>query len=202
MAYSNFTFKDLKADFDVENRVGKLFSDIKEIQASERLLEDLEIAKTQPVRSEKAKSEFIVKPILVELLKLNDRFFSIHSGDQLNADKERGLVGECDFILARNAGTYDIHTPIITIVEAKKHDLEAGTSQCAAQLIGAREYNKIYDNSVDVLYGCVTNGKLWQFLKLENNIIWVDEEEYTLEPLPKLLGTFQNIINYYKKHVN
>ena len=202
MAYSNFTFKDLKADFDIDNRVEKLFSNIKEIQASDRLLEDLAIAKTQPIRSEKAKSEFIVKPILVELLKLNDKFFSIHSGDQLIADKERGLVGECDFILARNVGTYDIRTPIITIVEAKKHDLEAGTSQCAAQLIGAREYNKIYENPMDILYGCVTNGKLWQFLKLEDNIIWVDEEEYALEPLPKLLGILQSIIDYYKEHLN
>ena len=74
----------------------------------------------------------IVVPILLELRDLTSRFFTIYSGDNLNADEEAGLRGECDFILTKNTGTFDINYPILSVVEAKKNDIEIGIPQCAA----------------------------------------------------------------------
>lgn len=198
MSYSNFTFKKLKTEFGISNQVIQLFNDIKPIKISEKLTEDLAIATTLPVRSEKAKSELIVMPILLDLMKRNEQFFTIYSGDTLNADKDAGLTGECDFILGKNTGMFDINTPIITILEAKKNDIELGIPQCAAQILGARIYNKEYDNEIKTIYGCVTNADTWVFLKLEKDTIYIDKQKYYLSEIERLMGVLQEIINQYK----
>jgi len=199
MAYTDYTLMDLKIKFGLNNRQQNLFSEIEEKMPSERLLEQLQDAKELPVRSEKAKSEGIVFPILLELRKQNDKFFTIYSGDRLNANVEHGLVGECDFILAKDTNSFMINLPIITLVEAKKNDLEVGIPQCAAQMLGAKLYNAKFEQPIDTIFGCVTTATEWRFLKLENQEIIVDSELYFLNDLPKILGVFQTIIDFYKR---
>jgi len=199
MAYSDFTLKDLKVKFGIENKVQNLFSTLPPFAVSEDLKEDLRLAKTLPVRSEKAKSELIVMPILIELMKQNEQFFTIYSGDTLIADRNNGLAGECDFILAKNTGTFDINTPIITVVEAKKNDVDIGIPQCAAQMVGAMVFNQEYGNEIGKIYGCVTTADDWIFLKLENNVLYIDNQKYYLGKIEELLGVFQHIIDYYKE---
>ncbi len=155
-----------------------------------------------PIRSEKAKSEWIVVPILKELRKRNDKFFTIYSGDVLIADEEKGLKGECDFILAKDIGTFDINFPIIQIVEAKKNDVELGVPQCAAQLIGAKVYNEKKDVHLDKVYGCVTTGNEWLFMVLEENFLKINTKVYFLSEIENVLGIFQWIIEYYIKELS
>ncbi len=202
MAYSDFTLKDLKKHFGINNKVENLFSDIQPISLSETLKEDLHLAEILPVRSEKAKSELIIMPILLELMKKNQQFFTIYSGDTLTADKSKGLSGECDFILAKNTGTFDLNTPIFTMVEAKRNDVEVGIPQCAAQMVGANWYNEEYGKPIERIYGCVTTADDWIFLKLENNIVTIDIKKYYLGNIEKLLGILQWIIDFYKTVLN
>lgn len=203
MAYSDFTLRELKQQFGVDNKVVRLFdgAQIGSIEISTSLREDLQLATQLPIRSEKAKSELIVMPILLELMKRNELFFTIYSGENLNADRNQGLAGECDFILAQNTGSFDINTPIITLVEAKKSDIDVGIPQCAAQMLGAYMYNKTYGNEVNRIYGCVTTADAWVFMMLENNLIQIDNQKYYLGNLEELLGVMQEIINYYKKEL-
>ncbi|WP_163699363.1 hypothetical protein [Adonisia turfae] len=42
--------------------------------------------------------------------------------------------------------------------------------------------------SEKTIYGCVTNGELWKFLKLQGTDLTIDLEAYCLEPLERLLG--------------
>ncbi len=202
MAYSDFTLDDLENKFGIKNKLGHIQFDIQPMQPSELLERDLRIAKSQSITSEKAKSEWIVVPILKELLEYNENFFKVYSGDNLNASPEKGLKGECDFILTKNVGTYNINYPIIHIVEAKRGELELGVPQCAAQLLGAHTFNKNKGVDIDKIYGCVTNGDSWLFMKLENDLIYIDQKNYYLGNLPELLGTFQAIIDYYKRTLN
>jgi len=199
MAYTDFSLLDLKTKFNIKNQVQTLFNNTTPLAISESLQEDLHLATLLPVRSKKAKSELIVMPILIELMKKNERFFTIYSGDTLVADKASGLTGECDFLLTKNTGSFDINTPIISIVEAKKNDVEIGIPQCAAQMVGARLYNKRYGNELDLIYGCVTTAKDWIFLKLEGDVLLIDNQTYYLGKIEELMGVFQSIIDYYKK---
>lgn len=202
MAYSDFTFDDLKTKFGIVHERNRLQFNIQPIQPSDFLLKDLEWSESLLVVSEKAKSEWIVVPILKELMSINDKFFTVHSGENLNVDNEKGLKGECDFILAKNLRTVNINYPIIQIVEAKRNDIELGIAQCAAQVVGAKFFNEKKGTPINKLYGCVTNGDTWLFMKLEENEIIVDTKKYQIGNLPELLGAFQTIIDYYKEHLN
>jgi hypothetical protein len=198
MAYGDFTLEDIELQFGIRNRTRQLFPSITPVEPGEKLKEALQLAAELPVRSEKARSETIVFPLLVELRSRNDKFFTIYSGDILNADEEKGLRGECDFILAKDIGSFSISYPIIQIVEAKKNDLEIGVPQCAAQLIGARVFNRKKGVPLDKLYGCVTTGNEWMFMQLEQDLL-IDTRIYYLNEVNELLGVFQFILDYYKQ---
>ena len=121
MAFSDFSLDDLELKFGIKNYTAKLFDNIESLEPSQNLKDALQLAAELPLRSEKAKSEAIVFPILVEVRNRNDKFFTIYSGDILNADESRGLKGECDFILAKDVHSFSLNYPIIQIVEAKKN---------------------------------------------------------------------------------
>ncbi len=202
MAYSDFTLSDLKDQFGISHERNRMEFDMQPIEPSVSLKKDLELAEKLLLVSEKARSEWIVVPVLKELMTTNDLFFTIHSGENLNVDSEKGLKGECDFILTKNIHTAEVNYPIIQIVEAKKNDIEMGIAQCAAQVVGAKFFNEKKGTPINKLYGCVTNGDTWLFMRLEDDKIIIDTKKYQLANLPELLGTFQAIIDYYKEHLN
>ena len=198
MAYSDFTLAELAEKFGIRNQRKYLFTQIEPIAPSEKLQFDLAESEGMPINSEKARSEWIVVPILKELRHRNDKFLTIYSGEILTADKETGLVGECDFIIAKDTQTYDISLPILMLVEAKKNDLEEGIRQCAAQMVGARVFNQKKGVELEKIYGCSTTGTDWQFLELSDQL-YIDNRKYFLVELRELLGIFQTIIDYYKQ---
>jgi hypothetical protein len=203
MAYSGYkSLNEIEKTLGFSNQRKMLFGDILPVLPSDNLVQALENALELPVKSEKAKSELIVTPILLELRQQNKKAITFYSGDFLNVDDSRGLVGECDFILAKETGSFEVKFPIMQLVEAKRNDIEIGIPQCAAQMVGAQLYNEQNGVKLDALYGCVTTGDDWIFLKLVNKSIEVDIKKYYLNDLPTLLGIFQNIINKFIQQVN
>ncbi|WP_321161611.1 hypothetical protein [Lyngbya sp. CCAP 1446/10] len=58
------------------------------------------------INSDKARSELIIAPILVEIKKRLPERMSLFSGREFNVDPARGLSGYCDFLtlpIARTA---------------------------------------------------------------------------------------------------
>lgn len=204
MTYSDFTLTHLQRKFNINSKVLDLFdkNQINSIQPSNFLRQQLEEAAELPLWTEKARSELIILPVLMEMRRINKKFFTIYSGSVLNVDKEKGLTGECDFLLTKDTGSFPINHPIITIAEAKKQDMEAGINQCAAQLYGAFIFNEQSGTPVDKIYGCATTGDDWKFMCLENNVIFVDKMIYYKSDMEKILGVFQVIIDYYKTILN
>ncbi len=198
MSYNDFTLRDLQNKFGIQNKVAGLFQKFEPLEPSDWLKATLNKTAQLPVRSEKSKSETIVFPILLEVRDRNDNFITIYSGDNLNADDEKGLKGECDFIITKDIGTFDINCPIIQMVEAKKNDLEIGVPQCAAQMVGAKIYNEKNNVKTKFIYGCVTTGEEWLFLKLGDELV-IDKRKYFLIELGELLAVFQYIIDEYKR---
>ena len=76
--------------------------------------------------------------------------------------------------------------------------MDLGIGLCAAQMLGAKMFNEKNNKKVDLIYGCVTNGINWNFLKLKNQHLTIDENLFFISEIEKLLGAFQTIIEYYK----
>lgn len=197
MSYKKFTLEKLKSQFEIEIHKHSLFYDIAELQQSAWLIETLALAKIIAVTSEKAKSELIIMPILAEIVKKNQEKVSLYSGILLNADSKQGLNGECDFIFSNKPHSYFLESPVFALVEAKNDNIDYGLAQCIAQMLGAVIFNQKHSIVVPCIYGCVTNSDAWQFLKLENNQVFIDDKRHYLDNVSGLLGIFQYIINIY-----
>jgi hypothetical protein len=198
MAYTDFTLESIEQKFGVINKSQALFEPLSALPVSTDLAKALARARKLRVRSEKARSELLVTPILLEIRELTDEFFTIYSGDNLPADDEAGLRGECDFILAKDTGTFDINYPILCVVEAKKNDLDIGIPQCAAQLIGARIFNLRKGIAPPSLYGCVTTADEWVFMRLTGNELVIDSRKYYLVEIGELLALFVKLIDEFR----
>jgi hypothetical protein len=144
------------------------------VNISHQLLDTLEDASTAPVGTEKAKSEYIINPVLRELKRNNPEKFTSFSGYEFNVDSHIGLKGYCDFILSAASKKGEITAPIFCLVEAKNAEIERGYAQCGAEMYAAQLYNEKEGNPQKLIYGCVTNAFSWCFLKLEDKNLYID----------------------------
>jgi hypothetical protein len=195
-SYSQYTAEDLN-ELGIEVVVdGSLFTEIVPIQPSDLLVQTLLINRKLPMQSEKAKSELLISPILNEIWAKNSHTFTYFSGYQFNVDAKRGLKGFCDYILSTKYNAVFIESPICAIVEAKlNQDLLDAVPQCGAEMYAARLFNQQHGDEVNRIFGIVTTGSEWLFLKLTDNTLVVDEDRYFLNNLPELLGCWQTMIN-------
>ena len=203
MAYSDFSATDLIRKFGLKFQATELFTHTPEVPPSEWLTEALRKGREQGFASEKSRSERLVTPILLELSDRNDHSFSIYSGMNLDIDEAAGLKGECDFIFSLSRVQDFVSAPIFCLTEAKKQDLEQGTVQCIAQLLGARKLNELEGNApLPALFGCSTTGVEWRFLKLTDTVVTLDEDRYLITDLGKLLGVLQQILDESRQAVS
>ena len=190
MSYSSFTIEEVEIKFDLNINSAIFLSEIVPIFPSPGLAQSLERGLRLVKRSvsEKAKSEFIIAPILLELESLLIDKISLFSGDDFTVDRELGLNGICDFLISRSPAQLIVKAPVIAIVEAKKGVLKDGWGQCIAELFAAQKFNHSRNQNIPVIYGIVTSGILWQFMRLENKTITVEPDEYPLLPIDRILG--------------
>jgi hypothetical protein len=196
MGYSNFKkLSQVTEKFSVKTKLVTLFGTIVPVSASAWLVETLDLAYLAPLMNEKAKSERIVSPILIEVLKKYPQEISFFSGENLEINPQQDLSGACDFFFALSPPSMVLEAPIVSIVEAKDEDLEWGIAQCAAQMLGAKIFNENEGKPINVIYGCATDGIEWQFLRLENDCFYIDKRPMT--DLPQILGTWHHIIQFF-----
>ena len=144
MAYSDFTIDRVRHELGITlDFSASLFDQVSPIAASDWLVDTLALmAPMAMANTEKARSEFMVAPILGELVKRLDYGIFVFSGKDFNVDSDRGLVGYCDFLVSRSPESISIQAPVCTIVEAKKEDINGGIAQCIAEMVAAQIFNE------------------------------------------------------------
>ena len=197
MSYSHFTLETVRKDFQLETiqTIG-IFSDIEPVNPRDHFTSDL-ATKTSvaiSVNTEKARSELIVADVLFELIEHFNQRISLFSGIEFNVDAEKGLTGVCDFLISKSPDQLSLEAPVIILVEAKKEDLTAGLGQCIAEMLAAQRFNAEKENNVSCIYGTVTSGTDWLFLKLEAKCLHIDLTIYPIALCNKILGILANMV--------
>lgn len=191
MPFSNFTLSKVKSDFSITTiETEILFPQITPVPPSELLTLNLKenLSLATAINTEKARSELIIMPVLTEVRRSLRGKVSLFSGAEFNVDPERGLNGTCDFILTRSAEQFFITKPVVTIVEAKRENIPSGLGQCIATMIAAKQFNEQEGDPVDTIYGVVTTGTDWKFLKLVQQNAYIDSSDYFISEVDKILG--------------
>jgi hypothetical protein len=197
-SYRYYKLADLKDICGITtSQVLDLLNPVKDVPLSDFLKTNLQRNLQMPLKNEKAKSELIVMPILVEMWDINKRFKPF-SGLTFNVETPKGLKGVCDFLVSAKADISDLEEPVVCVFEAKNDAIEDWYGQCGAEMYAARIFNEREGNDIRIIYGAVTNGFTWQFLKLEGQTLFIDSQRYGTANLPQLLGAIQKIYNFYK----
>jgi len=191
MAYNDFTLSRVKKDFHLTvDETQNLFSQVEAVVPSDFLKQSLDyyLPLATTINTEKARSEFIIAPIMGEIRRQSKNRISLFSGSEFNVDQIKGLNGYCDFILSASQEQIEITAPVFTIIEAKKEDIIGGVGQCIAAMVAAQIFNERAENEIKIIYGAVTTGTNWRFIVLERKEVFVDSDEYYIIQIEKILG--------------
>jgi len=195
MSFRDFDLPKAQQDFGLSLDTNRsLFAAVVPVPISESLARFW--ADFQPLGlaliTEKARSEFLAAPLLAEVWKRSDRQVALLSGVDLNVDASVGLNGTCDFLLCRSTNLYFISAPVLVAVEAKRDSIPDGLGQCAAEMVAAQRFNQKAGKPIDPIYGCVTTGANWKFLRLASQHLDIDIDEYSITQPNHILGVLMH----------
>jgi hypothetical protein len=197
MSYSNFTLRQVEKDFhlQIEEKID-LFAHIAAIAPSDDLKRILteNIPLALAINTEKARSEFLIAPTLLELRRRSSTSISLFSGTEFNINPEQGLTGYCDYLISLSKQQLMISAPVVAIVEAKNEDIKAGLGQCIAEMVAAQTFNQQENNQIEKIYGIVTSGEIWKFLELTQQTVAIDLTDYYINNIDKILGILLQFI--------
>jgi hypothetical protein len=196
MAYADFDLKKVVRTFGLtEDDKTSLFKEIEPIEPSDFLRPWLDDYATiaMGINTEKARSEFIIAPMLAEMMHRSGGMVNVLPGVTFGVDPERGLVGFCDYLIAQSRNVYYVQAPVLAVVEAKREDIVAGLGQCAAEMVAIQLFNEREGEPQAAVHGCVTSGTVWRFLRLQGQELMIDLPEYYFHEVAKILGILVSI---------
>lgn len=124
MAYNDFsTIGKVKKAFDLTTVENVRFLPVIEpIAPSSTLVEFLQesLPLANATGSEKARSELIISPVLLEVRKIMERQIAIFSGESFDVDESVGLNGRCDFLISRSPELMEIEALFCCACRSKK----------------------------------------------------------------------------------
>ncbi|GAB4196369.1 MAG: hypothetical protein Fur006_43760 [Coleofasciculaceae cyanobacterium] len=192
MAYSDFTtLTKVREAFGltIEESID-LFTDSPEVLPSSHLQATLNenVFLATAINTEKARAELIIAPVLLEVRRILNFQIGFFSGSEFNVDVQAGLSGYCDYILTASKESYEIRTPVVTLAEAKNESIKSGLGQCIAEMVAAQIFNQRNGDAIASIYGAVTTGTDWKFLKLVDKTVWIDKRDYFINEVSLILG--------------
>lgn len=191
MCFRDFTLPKVQQDFGLTtDTTQQLFGRMAPVPLSETMrhyLEDFQVL-GMSLPTEKGRSELLVAPLLAEMWRRSEHRISLYSGAEFNVDEAAGLNGVCDFLLGQSPQLYFVEAPILAVDEAKKDSIPEGLGQCAAEMVAVQRFNQKANKPRDPVYGCVTTGTLWRFLRLSGKRLEIDLDEYQLSQAERILG--------------
>ncbi len=198
MAFSDFkNIADVQKRYRIKYQEGT-FILAQELFPPEVFLKDFEFYQENIdiFTSEASRSEIVISPLLREIYKKHYTKYSFWIQKSIVYDNL--LSGTPDYIFSKKSelGKTVLEKPIVIIVEAKKNDFEQGWGQCLAELVASQ---KINENPQKPVYGIVTDGNLWQFGKLVEDIFTQNLENFTVDKLPRLYGALEYLVQLVER---
>ncbi|MGD1702649.1 hypothetical protein [Dapis sp. BLCC M229] len=139
--------------------------------------------------SEFAICENLIYPVLKEIWKSYCSKLTLWSHQSLIYNDK--LSGFPEYILAKRSplGKVIFDKPYLLLVEAKQDKFDEGWGQCLAEMVTAQKLN---NNPELVVFGIVSNGKIWQFGKLTADSFTKNITFYSFQNLEQLFA----VVNY------
>ena len=138
------------------------------------------------INTAKVRSELLVAPLLLEAWRASAGRVTFYSGVALDVDAATELTGVCDFIFGHLPQLDSVTRPVTMVIEASE-TIMGGLGPCAAEMIAAQRFNHSRQPEVPTVYGCVTNGQGWRFLRLTDATLDIDMTQYLIANPDRIL---------------
>ncbi len=197
MAFGDFKYPDVFQQLGLTfDNADNLFTTVAPMAASTLLRQQLRITAplASTINTEKARSEWLVAPVLADFWARYHGRIGLYSGVTFVADAAAGLNGYCDYLVSRSPQQFVIAPPVLVAFEAKNESIPGGLGQCIAGMVGAQRYNRRLGMPEEPIYGCVTTGTAWRFLRLDAATVTLDLTEYGITEVDQLLGILAYIV--------
>lgn len=187
MAFTDFkSIRQVQEVFDIKYTEAD-YIQYENVEPSKAFLEEFEFSQQHinVFSSEAARCENVIYPILRDVYKNYVEWFSLWSHESISYNAE--LSGTPDYLVSTKSalGKTVPGIPIIIVVDAKRNDFVIGWGQCLAELVAVQ---KINNDNLKQVYGIVTDGTLWQFGKLVEDVFTLSETALTINELKKVFG--------------
>ena len=77
---------------------------------------------------------------------------------------------------------------------AKIDHLRSGLGQCTASMYAAQLFNQQSALSIEAVFGVITTGRAWKFLRLRQSVLTLDVKEYYIDNAGKILGILTHVV--------
>jgi len=195
MSFGDFVFPKVQIDLGLKVTEADLFTNAVATVLRPEFQTQLGLGSSVAlsINTEKARSEFMIAPVLLELRRIVGERLGLFSGVQFSVDAERGLTGTCDFLITISGLQLIVAAPLIAVIESKNDNLLSGLGQCIATMVAAQIVNARDGLSDREVYGAVTTGSAWKFLRLRGSDLTIDRREYSISEVGTIIGIFQQI---------
>lgn len=196
MSFRDFTFPDVLKKLGLTVQSGELNLGGPPVPLPPYLAEFLAdgMRLSQGLNNDKARSEFVIAPLLLELKRTHPKRFGLFSGTELSVDPDKGLNGVCDFLLTRGPQIFLIEAPVVAVAEAKNDNINTGFGQCIAAMHAAALFSQKANAPVPAIYGVSTTGAQWKFLRLDGTTVTIDDSDYFIDHPDRVLGALTRVV--------
>jgi hypothetical protein len=201
MAFSNYkNIAQVQKKFNIK-QIEQPFITVVQTTIPPEFLQDFEFVyqNIDVFTSEASRCETIIFPILKEVYKNYHEQLSLWIQKYIAYDDD--LNGAPDYLLATKSelGKKVLESPLLAVVEAKKNDFEQGWGQCLVELVAIQKLNNLPKLTY---YGIVSDGNVWQFGKLTDDLFVQDPASFTLDQLEEIFGALTFVFDQMYKAVH
>ena len=150
MAFSDFQYPDVLKQLGLTfASASDLFAAVSSVPAGPSLIADLPAFSRLALASgtEKARSEWLIAPVLGDAWARYDGRISLYSGTGFSAEPQAGLSGYVDFLLSRSPQNVSVTPPVVILIEAKNENIAGGlgsAGKCNCHIAAARSSGIVY----------------------------------------------------------
>ncbi len=199
--YYGYPINRLREIFNIVVKHDDLFatleySEQKYSELQSRLNNSVLRIKSVTADNEATRKGLLVTPVVSEACFIYD--LGIFLEKELSVPKEQmpdlphQLNGNCDYAISMDI--FDFIYPVISIIEAKPRELSKGIGQCLSELVATL---KMFPKQEQV-YGIITDGEVWEFMLLKDNILTLDDQNYHVSNVSGIIER----IGYIVKSLN
>ncbi len=192
MAFSDFkTIFDVEASYKTKLEKDKIFVKIPPLPLPDWFMKDLDYSlKTKkPNPSEIAICENLISPIIRYVAQRHEHINFWSREFDLEADSK--LCGTPDYLFSytENQRTVSKTMPLICVSEAKVDNFAQAWGQTLAEMVACQILHPTM-----VIYGFASNGEMWQFAKLVDNVFLQDANSYNITTQTEQIAGLLNYV--------